>query len=73
MAQRTPDEETTLDQVLKLVDKLTPEDQGRLIDYLDHLELKREIQIGIDDVRAGRLVDGEEAFAKLKERYRSDK
>jgi hypothetical protein len=35
MAQRKPDEKVTVDQVLKLVDQLSPEDQGKLRHKLD--------------------------------------
>jgi hypothetical protein len=35
MAQRKPEEEVTVDQVLKLVDKLSPEDQEQLRLKLD--------------------------------------
>lgn len=35
MAQRKPEEKITLDQVLKLVERLSPEEQGRLRHKLD--------------------------------------
>jgi hypothetical protein len=35
MAQRKPEERTTLDQVLKLVDQLSPREQGKLRRKLD--------------------------------------
>ena len=33
------------------------------------LELRREIQLGLDDVEAGRVIDGETAMNRLKQRY----
>lgn len=35
MAQRKPEEKVTVDQVLKLVDQLSPEEQGKLRRKLD--------------------------------------
>ncbi len=32
-------------------------------------ELRKEIQIGLDDVEAGRVIDGETAMNRLKQRY----
>ena len=38
MAQRKPEENVTLDQVLKLVEKLTPEEQSKLRQSLEDQE-----------------------------------
>lgn len=72
MAQRKPDDETTFDHVLKLVDKLTPEDQERLMEHLEHQELKREVMIGVEQARRGELLDGEEVFQELIDQYSDD-
>jgi hypothetical protein len=57
MAQR----KVTIDQVLKLIDQMTPEERQELLDQLKQREdLRREIQIGIDAADRGELVSIEE-------------
>lgn len=68
MAQRKPREKVTLDQVLKLVDQLTPEEREKLLNQLSLEELRREIQIGIDAADRGDLIDGEELLEELRQR-----
>ena len=36
----------------------------------NHQQLRAEIQMGIDDADAGRVFDGEEVFAELREKAR---
>jgi hypothetical protein len=68
MAQRTPEENVTLDQVVKLVDKLTAEDREQLLDRLKMEKLRRSIQIGIDQADKGQVVDGDQVFKQMRER-----
>ncbi len=63
MAQRN------LDEVLKMVDLLTPEEQELVAEQLKMQWLRREVQKGIDQAARGELVDGDEAFAELNRRY----
>lgn len=69
MAQPKPDERTTLDQVLKLVDQLSPEEQEQLIEGMKLRWLQQEVQKGIDQADRGELIDGDVVFAELKQRY----
>jgi hypothetical protein len=68
MAQRTPEENVTLDQVVKLVDRLTAEDREQLLDRLKMEKLRRSIQIGIDQADKGQVVDGDQVFKQMRER-----
>jgi len=69
MAQPKPDEKATLDQVLKLVEQLTLEEQEQLVEEMKVQWLRREIQRGIDQADRGEFLDGDEVFARLKQRY----
>lgn len=60
MAQRKPEEKVTVDQVLKLVDQLTPEERQELLDQLKLEDLRREIQIGLDAAERGDVVSLDE-------------
>ncbi len=68
MVQRTPEENVTLDQVVKLVDRLTAEDREQLLDRLKMEKLRRSIQIGIDQADKGQVVDGDQVFKQMRER-----
>lgn len=65
MAQRKPEDKVTLDQVLKLADQLTPEEQEKLLDQLKLEQLRRDIQIGIDQADRGELLSEEEVERRL--------
>ena len=43
MAQRTPEEKSTFDQVLTLVENLTPEAQEQLVEEMELQWLRREL------------------------------
>jgi len=60
MAQRKPEEKTTLDQVLKLADQLTPEEQDRLVEEMKLQWLRRALEEGEKDSAEGRVVSLEE-------------
>jgi len=61
----------TVDQVLKLVDQLTPQEQDQLLDQLKMDNIRRAIQIGIDQADRGEGIPGEVALAKLRRRAES--
>jgi hypothetical protein len=69
MAQPKPEEKTTLDQVLKLVDQLSAEEQEQLVEKMKLEWLRKEIQKGIDQADRGEMIDGDVVFAELKQRY----
>jgi hypothetical protein len=70
MAQPKPEDRSKLDQVLKLVDQLSPEQQEQLVEQMKLQWLRREVQKGIDQADRGELIDGAEVFAALKDRYK---
>lgn len=53
MAQRKPEERTTLNQVLKLADQLTPEDQDLLVEQMKLNWLRRELGKAADSLDRG--------------------
>lgn len=71
MAQPKPEDKTTLDQVLELVDQLTPEEGEKLLDQLKLEDLRRAIQVGIDQADKGEVMDGKEVFIQMRERNAS--
>ncbi len=73
MAQRKPEEQTTFDQVLKLVENLTPEAQEQLVDQMKLQLLRRELGKAEGQLRCGEGIPAEEAFAQLEERYKRRK
>jgi hypothetical protein len=68
MAQRKPEDQTTFDQVLKLVENLTPEAQEQLIEEMKLQWLRRELGKAEDELRRGEGVPGDQVFAELRER-----
>jgi hypothetical protein len=64
-----PKEKPTVEQVLKLVEELTPEEREQVLDEMNkYQELRRNIQIGLEQAERGELIDGDEAFRLLWER-----
>lgn len=63
MAQ--PQEKPTVNQLLKLADQLTPEEQEELLGQLKLKELRREILLGIDASNRGDVVSLEELNQRL--------
>lgn len=64
-----PKEKPTVEQVLRLVEELTPEEREQLLEeMINYQELRRNIQIGLDQAARGELIDGEVVFADLKQR-----
>ena len=73
MAQRKHEEQTTFDQVLKLVENLTPEAQEQLIEEMKLQWLRCELGKAEEQLRRGEGRPAEEAFAQLEERYQQRK
>ena len=73
MAQRKPEEQDTFDQVLKLVEKLTPEAQEQLVEEIKLQWLRRELGKAEEQLRRGEGIPAEEAFAQLEKRYQQRK
>lgn len=80
MAQRKPEKNAKIQQVLKLVHELTAQEQQELLEHLKFENLRREIQIGIDQADIGELISLEElnerldaTHAKLLERQKQKK
>ncbi len=71
MAQRKPEDQTTFDQVLKLVENLTPEAQEQLLEEMKLQWLRRELGQAEDELRRGEGVPGEQVFAELRERNKA--
>jgi hypothetical protein len=65
MAQRKPKEQTTFDQVLKLVHQLTAPEQQRLLEQLKLEDLRREICKGIEASARGEVLSLEELNQRL--------
>lgn len=69
MAQPKPEDKTTLDQVLKLVDQLTPEEQEQLVEEVKLQWLRRELGKAEESLERGEGIPADQVFAELKERY----
>lgn len=63
-----PKEKPTVEQVLRLVEELTPEERAQVREEMDLQELKRKIQIGLEQSKRGEVFDGEVVLAELKAR-----
>jgi len=70
MAQQEP-EPITVKEILKLVDQLSPEDHEQLVEDMKLQWLRREVQKGIEQADRGELINGDDVFAELKERFQS--
>lgn len=64
-AARKPDERTTFDQVLKLVEDLTPDEQEKLIDEMKLQWLRRAINQADESIAQGKVVSQEELDRRL--------
>lgn len=68
MEQRIPDQEATLEKVLKLLNQLGPEDQDRVAKELKLQWLRRELQKAEDQVSSGETVPAEDVLTELRQR-----
>jgi predicted transcriptional regulator len=69
MAQRKPEEQTTFDQVLKLVHQLSAQEQQQLLEQLKLEDLRREIRKGLEASERGEVVSLEELNQRLDARH----
>lgn len=69
MAQQKP-ERRSVEEILKLVEQLTPEEYDRFQDEIGRQWLRREIGKGEESLERGGGRPAEEVFAELEERYR---
>ncbi|MGH9547923.1 MAG: hypothetical protein ACRD3W_01060 [Terriglobales bacterium] len=69
MAKPKPEDKTTLDQVLKLVDQLTPEEQEQLVEEVKLQWLRRALEEGEESLKQHGGIPAEKVFADLKDRY----
>ena len=59
-------ENPSVEQMVKLVVQLPPKEHAEFLRKIKLQELRREIQIGIDQADRGELFSEEEVFARLK-------
>lgn len=71
MAQRKPEEQATFDQVLKLVENLTPEAQEQLVEEMKLQWLRRELSKAEESVTQGRVLTEEQLEARLHAKKRA--
>jgi hypothetical protein len=70
MAQRNPEGKATLEQVLKLVSQLSPEEQEVLTEEFKKLQcLRQKMAEAAASLDRGEGIPAEKAFAELEERY----
>lgn len=69
MAQRKPEEQSALDQVLKLVNELSPEEQERVSEELELQWLRRKLGRSEEQLRTGEGIAAEQVFAELEAEY----
>jgi hypothetical protein len=67
MAQSKP-ERVSVEEVLKLVDQLSPEEHEQLVEEMKLHWLRREMAKAEDSIERGELIDGEEVFRQLRDR-----
>jgi len=70
MAKRNTGESVKVQQVLKLVHELTPEERDEVLYRLKLDDLRREIQKGIDSADRGELYSEDEVMAYLDEHHK---
>jgi hypothetical protein len=70
MAQSKP-QRVSVEEVLKLVDQLSTEDQEQVFEEMKLHSLRRELQKGADELDRGEGVPGEQVIAELKARNKA--
>jgi hypothetical protein len=68
MAQHKPDEDRSVEQVLKLVDGLSPEGREKVLEKLKLDDMRREVQKGIDSADRGELIRADVVLNRLRKR-----
>ena len=72
MAQLKREEQTTFDEVLKLVANLSPEAQEQLIEQMKRQWLQRELQEGVDQLDRGEGIPGAQVFAEVRRQLKQE-
>jgi hypothetical protein len=67
MAQQKESEEEAIENVLRLVDQLSPDAREEVLHRLKVDDLRREIQKGLDSAQRGEVYSEEEALVQLEE------
>jgi hypothetical protein len=70
MAQRKPEDLTTIDQALKLVENLTPAAQEQLVEDMKLQWLRKAIDEAEESIKQHGTIPAEEDFTRLEERYK---
>jgi hypothetical protein len=70
MAQRKPEDQTTIDQELKLVENLTPEAQEQLVEDMKLQWLRKAMDEAEESIKQHGTIPAEEVFTRLEERYK---
>ncbi len=65
MAQRKPEERAAIENVLRLVDELSPEAREEVLNQLMLEDVRREIRKGLDSAERGEVFTEEEALVRL--------
>lgn len=73
MAQRKPEETTTFEQVLKLVENLSPEEQEQLVEEMKLQWLRKAMDEAEESIKQHGTIPAEEVFSRLEERYKRRK
>jgi hypothetical protein len=73
VAQRKPEEQSTIDQVLKLVENLTPEAQEQLVEDMKLQWLRKAMDEAEESIKQHGTIPAQEVFARLEERYKRRK
>lgn len=68
MAQPKPEDNAAFNQVLKLLNKLTPEEQEQVVEELKLQWLRRELAKAEESVDRGAMTTGKEIFRQMRER-----
>ena len=69
MAQRKPEKQSALDQVLRLVNQLSPEEQERVSEELELQWLRRKLGKSEEQLRRGEGIPAEDVFAEFEAEY----
>lgn len=73
MAQRIPEDKTTLEQILKLADQLTVEEQERLVEEMKLRWLRRELGKAADSLDRGEGKPANQVFDAVIQQLESRK
>ncbi|MBX9877223.1 MAG: hypothetical protein K2Y22_02085 [Candidatus Obscuribacterales bacterium] len=73
MAQQKPEDKVNLEQVLKLVNQLSPREQDQLMEEMKLKWLRHALEDGEQSINQYGARPVDEVFSELKDRYESRK